>query len=310
MAIDITSHFLACIEQKKQQGIRATPRTHRPKEESPFVDAASEIKDEIYDVMEEVLEYTRHYLRTSGVGASTAVPSYSAISISEQLQQASNHLEQLEKLLHDIETDKKNTTLSQSSHQRAHYHGILSFLAKLSQDVSQRYKFIHAMQQESANIAKKLFDDSGLQTITSDRLRNLTQRALEEENPTQEDEGEELSHKDLQMLKLENNILYDELDAMLSEANEAEQKAAEIGDLVNIFQTRVTEQAEQIEQLLEHAERTKDNLSNANENLYSAKQKATGGGNMWSFGALFRHLLLYILLFASVILILFDLVSS
>jgi chromosome segregation ATPase len=263
--------------------------------------------------MEEVVEYTRHYLRTSGSGLSTSAPSSSSVSISQQLQQTSDDISQLEQLLHDVEANEKNKTLAQSSHQRAHYHAILSFLAKLSQDVSQRYKFIRVMQLEAITIAKKLFDDSGVEKIAPDRLNALAQKAVEideEVKPLQEDDGMELTREQLQELESENRMLHDELDAMLEDAKDTEKAAAQIGDLVNIFQQKVGEQADQIQHLYDNALDVKGNMEEANENLVSAKEKATGGGSSWGFTALFRHLLLYVLLFAVVLLIFLDLVSS
>jgi chromosome segregation ATPase len=257
--------------------------------------------------MEEVVEYTRHYLSSSASGSSSNTPSFSSVSISEQLQQTSDDISELEKLLHDVELDGKNATLLQSSHQRAHYHAILSFLAKLSQDVSQRFKFVRVMQIETVNIAKKLFDDSGVEKISTKQLNEYSV-ALEEEE--EKEEGEELTREQLQELSAENRMLHDELDAMIEDAKETERTAAQIGDLVSIFQTKVSEQAEQIQQLYDNALSAKDNLEESNKNLDSAKEKAKGGGSAWGFTALFRHMLLYVLLFASILLIIFDFVSS
>ncbi|KAL0482817.1 syntaxin [Acrasis kona] len=300
--MDVTLEFLGFVEKSRLNSDQI--ETEHSTEKSSFIESAAAIREELYDVYEEIIEYTRHYLRTSVSGATAQQP-FAAISISEQLRQTNANISDLKDVLSQFEENSKQAKLNENSQQRAHYHAVIHFLAVLSKKVTQQYDVVGSMQQESVNVSQKLFNDTAVQSLSNEQLKAINDGYRQE----QDDEDDVQIPAELQQqLREENLLLHEELDAALEDAMDAARKAMEIGDLVQIFEEKINEQSAMIEQLYSNSLKTSSNIVDAKEVLITTGK----GSKTWfpSFSTLFRNMLLYLLLFASIMLVIFDQVNS
>ena len=300
---------------------------------SVFIQTASMIRDEIYQISDEVAERMKHYLRTWSTHTTT-VDMFEDMdghaNIDQALRDASGHITQLEQLL--SEAEKQNAKRSESkdgvsnvsfsSHQRAHYRSIIIYLCQAVQEVSNRFKQIREMQAQNLIQSKQLFETKQTKVNKDEieKLRRLQalQQEKEERKRNKDVQLANLPERQLLLLRSENSFLQEELDAWVQDAQDAEKSALELGELIGIFDQKVSEQAAQIETLYESAKTSQELMHSAKLELEKAKATSEGKGSSWimsMFGGkvianLLRYFLLYLLLAASFILLFLDLICK
>jgi len=247
----------------------------------------------------------------------------SSINLESQLKQVSEHIAELESVLTNAE---KQQSSSHANHQLAHYRAILITLYHLTQTVSNQFKYLRTLEAQRILYARKLFTEVWVnkgEKPSANEQKQLSQlqneeQVREEEERTNTIQVNYLSDRQMLLLKSENNWLQEEIEQWLQDALDAEKSAVELGELIALFDQKVSEQAEQIELLYENAKNSEEAMSNAKDELEKAKKTSQGKGDSWllnMFGGkvlanLIRYFVFYLLIGASFFLLFLDLISK
>jgi len=102
----------------------------------------------------------------------------------------------------------------------------------------------------------------------------------------------------------ENKALLLEVEFAIDDARETEHSALELAELVSMFESKVSEQEEQVEHLFLTVQNAKETLLKANDMLQTTKDNAT------SSSGIVQYFTLYVIIIATVLLFMLDQLSS
>ncbi|XP_064630712.1 syntaxin-18-like [Lineus longissimus] len=95
-----------------------------------------------------------------------------------------------------------------------------------------------------------------------------------------EEEDDEMSPEEMQMLEMENKHLFEEMNSMVDEVRQIEGKVVEISRLQEIFADKVLEQERDIDRIAETVVGSSENIKEGNEEIREA-MKNNAGFRVW-----------------------------
>lgn len=152
----------------------------------------------------------------------------------------------------------------------------VAILLTLSDDqktLSQQFGEIqikHVKQIVSANATL-----SKVGALSTSNKQSLKRYDYDDDQVTDEEDNLDLDDNLRQELEVENNVLKTELDSYLSATKKAEQQLHQISELLSLFNTKIVEQREVIQQLNQDADKSNEQLEKGNEELRKTDERAT-----------------------------------
>ncbi|KAL9656823.1 hypothetical protein ABK040_006983 [Willaertia magna] len=296
MFIDRTQDFHQILLSKHNQ--QTTFRKNVKKiNQSSFVQSAKEIMNEIYTLRDDIYDFIKHSLRSSTY-QSLDETYYQSLDL--QLRECSKHIQVLQTLL-DLDLNNKNLQ------QKAYFHSIIMFLYSLLENATKKLQFLKTIKTNKIKLFESPLEIEPI-TLQTVHIENISKINNESDNNA-------LTEQQQLLLSSENHLLYEQLESYVKDARDTEKSAIQISELLTVFESKVNEQYELINQLHSNTEQATENVSEATNLLRENKEETFDKKNWFTkllpnwLDHLLKYLLCYLFVCCGLILLMYDAVK-
>ncbi|XP_066595934.1 syntaxin-18 [Prorops nasuta] len=288
--MDITTLFKACVKtvslRNKDLGLANNIKSplKTPRNKNLFNIKANTIVAEISKLKEILLKNRTAYLNLTNYLSS--IPHMTDATRDEIDTTAENIMSTCFQLTKEL---KREIETSETSQQNLEHREILLLLVEeYLRGVCKIYSEQKAMRVKKViKIRKisKLHSDTNLNNIKMHSTKEVKDNFSNDSSPLKIKEingdvgttlNEGLSHEEIQMLEIENEHLYNELNNTIEEIKQIESKVVHIAELQEMFTEKVLDQDKNLDRLMTTVVGSTENVKEANEQIREAIQRNAG----------------------------------